>query len=250
MNVWVTDGAAPYTELPDWLAVREQVPAATRVTSVPATVQNELLLETNVTGRFELAFALRAKGSRSQRSIAQGRECDRLCFQNCKSLDDGKTTAAQVEWPGWLAVMEQVPPAIGVTLAPRTVHMVVLFEANATARLEVAVALNAKDPVPATSVAGGLNVMVWVPSTVNVWVTDGAAPYTELPDWLAVMEQVPMATMVTSATATVQAELVLETNVTGRFELAFAVRAKAGAPRGRLFNAANVIVCAFRTVKV
>ena len=83
--------------------------------------------------------------------------------------------AAQVESPAWLAVMEQVPPAIGVTLMPRTVQIVLLFEANVTARLEVAVALNAAGPLPATSSLSGLKVMVCVSSTVNVWVTDGAS---------------------------------------------------------------------------
>ena len=38
-NVWVTDVAAAYAELPAWLAVIAHVPKLTNVTALPETVQ-------------------------------------------------------------------------------------------------------------------------------------------------------------------------------------------------------------------
>jgi hypothetical protein len=48
--------------LPDWLAVIEHVPAATRVMAVPETVQIDRLLEVNETGRPEVAVAVNTGG--------------------------------------------------------------------------------------------------------------------------------------------------------------------------------------------
>lgn len=47
--------------------------------------------------------------------------------------------------------------------------------------------------------------------TRKVWVTDGAAAKLPLPDWLAVMEQVPVVSSVMVATETVQTEVFFET---------------------------------------
>jgi hypothetical protein len=44
--------------LPLWFAVIEQVPAATRVTDAPATVQTAVVVDAKLTGNPELAVAL------------------------------------------------------------------------------------------------------------------------------------------------------------------------------------------------
>ena len=48
--------------LPGWVAVMEQVPEATRVTAIPETVQTDGVVEVKLTGRPEVAVALRLKG--------------------------------------------------------------------------------------------------------------------------------------------------------------------------------------------
>ena len=64
-----------------------------------------------------------------------------------------------------------------------------------------------------------------------------------MPDWLAVIEQVPVATRATVTPETVQTDGELEANVTVSPELAVALNVKGPDPRVRLFNAGNVIVC-------
>jgi hypothetical protein len=64
-----------------------------------------------------------------------------------------------------------------------------------------------------------------------------------LPDWLAAIEQVPVATRATVTPETVQTEGELEANVTVNPELAVAVNAKDPEPSVRLLNEGNVIVC-------
>jgi len=71
-----------------------------------------------------------------------------------------------------------------------------------------------------------------------------AAAYVALPGWLAVIEQVPTETNATFAAEIVQTTGVLETNVTGKPELAVALRANGGLPSVRLLNPLKVIVCA------
>ena len=64
------------------------------------------------------------------------------------------------------------------------------------------------------------------------------------PAWLAVIEQVPAATIVTVAVDTVQTAVVVETKLTARPELAVALIMNGDAPRLTLLSGANVIVCA------
>jgi hypothetical protein len=52
--------------------------------------------------------------------------------------------------PGWLAVIEHVPTATSVTVTPETVQTDAVFEANVTARPELAVALSANGAPPNT----------------------------------------------------------------------------------------------------
>ena len=70
--------------------------------------------------------------------------------------------------PGWLAVMEHVPPVTSVIAVPETVHMEALFEENATASPEVAVALRAGGVVPRVWVVRGPKVIVCVFRTAKV----------------------------------------------------------------------------------
>jgi hypothetical protein len=65
-----------------------------------------------------------------------------------------------------------------------------------------------------------------------------------LPAWLAAIEHVPTATIVTVLPDTVQTDAVVEVKLTGKPELAVAVMANGATPSVTLPNAANVIACA------
>ena len=56
----VTSGAALYEELPAWCAVTEQLPAASRLSDVPVTVQSPV--EVNVTASPDVAVAVNVRG--------------------------------------------------------------------------------------------------------------------------------------------------------------------------------------------
>ena len=63
--------------------------------------------------------------------------------------------------PACVAVREQAPVAMYVTVEPLTVQRLVLFEENVTGRPEDAVAVRVAEP-PTAPVAGALKVTVWV----------------------------------------------------------------------------------------
>jgi hypothetical protein len=79
--------------------------------------------------------------------------------------------------------------------------------------------------------------------TVKDRVTGAAAAKAALPAWLAVMEHVPTARMVTVLPDTVHTEVVVEAKVTANPELAVALMVNGAAPSETLLNAPNVIVC-------
>jgi hypothetical protein len=83
------------------------------------------------------------------------------------------SAAANIELPGWLAVIEQVPPAINATVVPDTVQTLVEFEVNVTESPEVAEAISVKGGVAALCVVRAPNVMVWDFSEVVIVVSPG-----------------------------------------------------------------------------
>ena len=125
---------------------------------------------------------------------------------------------------------------------------------NATARLDVAVALSAGTTEPKAWLPSAPNVMLCAVNveTRKVWVTGMAGAYVVLPVWLAAMEHVPTATRVMVVPETVQTGLLLEANVTDRPEVA--VAASAGGVvtfKVCVGMGPNVIVCGVRfTVKI
>ena len=72
------------------------------------------------------------------------------------------SAAANIELPGWLAVIEQVPPAINATVVPETVQTLVEFEVNVTERPELADAFSVKGGFPTVCAAvRAPNAMPW-----------------------------------------------------------------------------------------
>jgi hypothetical protein len=79
-------------------------------------------------------------------------------------------------------------------------------------------------------------------ATVKDWVTGVAAAYVALPDWVAVIEQLPAPTIMTVFVLTVQTDGVVEMKLTGRPELAVAETANDGAPSVTLPSGPKVMV--------
>ena len=78
--------------------------------------------------------------------------------------------------PTWLAVIEHVPAARGVSVEPLTVQMLVVVEAKLTVSPELAVAVKVNGETGSVTVAGAPKVMVWEPwLTVKLWLTEEAA---------------------------------------------------------------------------
>ena len=71
LNVCVTGTAAVKLELPGWEAEMEQVPAFTSRMVLPDTVQTKGVVDVKLTGRFELAVALIAKGAVDKSHLAK-----------------------------------------------------------------------------------------------------------------------------------------------------------------------------------
>ncbi len=90
----------------------------------------------------------------------------------------------------------------------------------------------------------GSNVMVCEPVlTVKLCITGVAARKLAFPAWLAVIVQVPSPTTVTVATLTVQADIVLDANVTVRPELAVALTVNGAMPKFTLLKLPKLMVC-------
>jgi hypothetical protein len=153
--------------------------------------------------------------------------------------------AAKFVLPAWLAAMEQVPAASRVTILPETVQTAVEVELKLTGSVDVAVAASVTVPEPNATLLSVPKVMVCEAGvTLKLWTTLGAAVKFELPGWLAVMEHVPAAVVLTTDPATVQTPVVVEVNVTGRFDVAVAVRLNDGALKETLLIGPNVMVWA------
>jgi hypothetical protein len=141
-------------------------------------------------------------------------------------------------------VIEHVPAEMIKTVVAYTEQTPGVPEVNIIARPEVADALMVTDEVPKVRLAGCAKVIVCAcAATVKLRVTLGAALYSALPSWLAVIEQVPPPTSVTSGPDTVQTLGVVEMKVTGSPELAEAVIVNGTAPKFWLTSGLNVMVC-------
>ena len=122
--------------------------------------------------------------------------------------------------------MVQVPGATVVTVKSAAVHTAVVLEVNDTASPDDADADRATD-LPTAAGDGWAKSIVcdFFPAafTLNECCTGRAGAQVSLPSWVAVMVQVPGATVVTVESATVHTAVVLEVNETCSLEgVAFA----------------------------
>jgi hypothetical protein len=154
----------------------EQVPNASRVSEEPDTVQAEVVFEASETPRPELAVALTVNGAGlNDRSLM----LPKLIV--CGALATVKLwltfgAAAKLAFPAWLAVIEQAPAAMIVTVEPDTVQMGVLADVKTTVSPEEAVAPTANGASPNVTLLRAPNVIVCDPTvTAKLCVTEEAA---------------------------------------------------------------------------
>ena len=142
-------------------------------------------------------------------------------------------------------MIEHVPMATVVTVTPDTVQTAGVFEAKPTVSPELEVALSANGATPRDTLPGTPKEMnCGAGTTVKLWITGLAAGTFALPGWVAVMEQVPAATMVNVFPDTVQTEPVVDAKLTGSPELAVALNASGAVPKATLPRGAKVMLCA------
>jgi hypothetical protein len=146
-----------------------------------------------------------------------------------------------------------MPPPTIVTTVPDTVHTAGVVEAKPTVSPEVAVAVSVKGAIPnVTLPTAGNEISCEIGLTAKLWVTGFAAEIVPpFPGWVAVMEQVPTAIIVTVFPETVHTRGVVEAKLTGSPELAVALMVNGGVPITTLGRVGKVMLCpAIMTVKL
>ena len=142
--------------------------------------------------------------------------------------------------PAWLALIEQPPVPVSVTVVPASVQAPLAL--NVTGRPDDAVAPILKGGSPMRLFGSVPKLIVWLAlRMVKGCGSAGAGLNAALPAWLAVTVQIPAAVTVTVLLVSVQLPLAL--NVTGRPDEAVALTVKGGSPYCLLPNGPNVIVC-------
>jgi hypothetical protein len=102
-----------------------------------------------------------------------------------------------------------------------------------TASPEIAVALTVKAAEPKERFESVPKVIVWLSCvTEKLWLTGVAAAQLELPGCVALIVQVPAATIVTVDPDKVQTAVVVEAKVTASPEVAVALTVKGAEPKG------------------
>ena len=112
------------------------VPAATRLTVTPVTVQTLGVLEVKVTAIPDVADALKSKSAavaKRSAGAAKAIVCAvaeiAVMVNDCVTLGDDAYNVPPVSPPVWVAVIVQVPAATTVNRPPVvTVHLVGVFE--------------------------------------------------------------------------------------------------------------------------
>ncbi len=139
-----------------------QVPTATNVTLVPDKVQMLNVVEVKLTGKFDVAVAVRvgdvpnaAFGSAPKVMTWLPGVTEKLW------LTDGAT--AQLVVAATVAWIVQVPTKANVTVVPDTPQIVGVCEVKLTGRPDVDVALTVSKPALSAVFGGGPKVIVWLP---------------------------------------------------------------------------------------
>jgi len=166
--------AAATVELPDWLAVTVQVPAASNDRVVPLTLQTAGVVEANVTVNPAEDVATKVGGATPM--VWSGTAAKvMVCAVGTKTLAAAiakllvtTVAAAKLALPAWVAVRVQVPADISVSAVPVTVQTDGVVDASVTGKPEVEVAASWSGAVPIVWLPGFANVMVCAVSATGV----------------------------------------------------------------------------------
>jgi hypothetical protein len=111
--------------LPVWLALRLQVPKASKLKALPFTVHTLGVLDANVTSRPDEALANKVMGWRVKARLPGDTKL-MLCAPKATLNDWLASAAAKLTLPACAAPSLQVPALSRLTLLPLTVHTSVL----------------------------------------------------------------------------------------------------------------------------
>lgn len=146
--------------LPAWLAATVQLPAATKVSTLPVTVQTAAVLEAKDTGRPELLLATNAAGLLPKAWLPGDTKVMVCAAGLTVKVLATEVAGKKLALPAWLAVMVQLPTLSSVALVLATVHTASVDEVNATARPELALATKATGVVLKAWLAGAVKAKV------------------------------------------------------------------------------------------
>lgn len=207
-----------YVRLPGWNAAIRQLPTTISDAVVPDTVQTLGVEDVKLTGRPEVAVAVRA----TVFPICCVGIVPKVMVWEAKStakLWETGAAAAYAPLPACVAVIVQRPTSLTEAVVPDTVQVSGVVEVKLTGRPELAVA-DRTNVLAAFWVAIMPKVMLWGAALTAKLCAASDAP---LP--VAVMVQVPGAINAAVAPDTVQTAGVFVTKLTGTPELAVAKRA-------------------------
>lgn len=151
VNTWndcTTGVAAAKLPLPAWLAETVHVPADTKVSAVPATVQTAGVVDTKLTGKPDEAVATSAPAAVPMVLLP-----GEVKVMVCAAVDTVKVCVTAVAGlklalPAWLADTVQEPAATRVSVVPLTVQTPGVVDARVTGKPELAVATRAAGVLP------------------------------------------------------------------------------------------------------
>ena len=148
VNEFEAGRAGAYTALPAWLALTVQVPAASSVNTVPLTLHTLWVVDSNNTGKPEVAVA--SSGAGALPSVWLPGDAKLMDCRATVTVNEADTAAAAavVGSPAWLASMVQVPTASKVSVLPLMVHTLGVAEVNATVKLALELAASAGAVLP------------------------------------------------------------------------------------------------------
>ena len=118
------------------------------MTTLSETVQTEAVVEANLTASVEVEVALIVTGDALRARLPSGPKLIVWAALATLKLCVTFGAAPKPAFPGWLAVMEQVPAPTMVTVEPDTVQTAEVVDAKLTGRLEDAVAVSVIGAAP------------------------------------------------------------------------------------------------------
>lgn len=160
VTVFATSAAGAKLALPACAALTVQVPAASKVSVLPVTVHTPDVLDEKVTGRPELAVAIKAAGA-VPRVWLPGETNETVCVPaTTVKVFETAVAGKNALLPLCVAVTVQAPAPTSVSRAPLTPHTLGVDDAKATVKREVDVAIKSEVATPKVWLPGDAKLIV------------------------------------------------------------------------------------------